>query len=181
MLSRTASSAETPGGGSVAAIAGALGLGLVQMAIAVTDQPALDSHRARAEGLVAAIVPAADDDVAVFTALMAAYRLPRADDAATAERAHAIEAASVAATEGPLDLVALLVDALVLAAEVEPLVKRGIVSDVLAGRDLLSGAARAALRTADVNLAALERVGSSAAGRLRARRQALVAAVAEAA
>ncbi|WAC66079.1 cyclodeaminase/cyclohydrolase family protein [Agrococcus sp. SL85] len=181
LLRRTASAAPTPGGGSVAAISGAFGVGLVLMAIAVTDDAALDAHRARGEAILERVVPAADADVVDFRAVMAAYGLPRGDEAERAARTAAIQAASVDATGTPLALVEALVDALRLAAEVEPLVKRSIVSDVHAGADLVAGAARAAVRTADINLVALERGDAPAAAGLRARRDALVAALEEAA
>lgn len=175
LLGRTASAEPTPGGGSVAAIAGALGVGLMQMAIAVTGDPSLDDHAARLAALRDAVVPAADGDVADFTALMAAYRLPRADDAAKPARATAIEQASIAATERPLGLVGTLADAAALSRELEHLVKPGVASDVLAGRDLVLGAARAGIRTADINIAQLDRLGAPAAAELRARRNALIA------
>ena len=56
-----------------------------------------------------------------------------------------------------------------------------VVSDVLAGRDVIAGAARAALRTADINLAQLERLSSPAAPGLRARREELAQSVEDAA
>jgi hypothetical protein len=60
-------------------------------------------------------------------------------------------------------------------------VKRGIVSDVLAGRDLVVGSARAAIRTADINLGQLDRLGSDRGPALRERRDALVQRLEEAA
>ena len=177
LLARTASADPTPGGGSIAAISGAFGLALVQMALAVTDDPELADHQRRADDLRAAVVPAVDGDVDDFAALMAAYRLPRTDDAERAARLEAVEKAGIAATKRPLDLVSRFVEALTLATEVEPLVKRSIVSDVRAGRDLLVGASRAAVRTADTNLEALDRSGSPQAQPLRARRDALVRAM----
>jgi formiminotetrahydrofolate cyclodeaminase len=103
--------------------------------------------------------------------------MPEQDDAERDERDAAVEAALRAATEVPLELVATLVDALRLAAEVEPLVKPELVSDVLAGADILRGAARAALRAVDLDLDALESTGSRDAQHLRARRDELVAAL----
>ncbi|MFC4243431.1 cyclodeaminase/cyclohydrolase family protein [Gryllotalpicola reticulitermitis] len=175
LLSRTASADPTPGGGSVAAIAGALGIGLMQMALAVTADPALDEQARRFAELRDAVVPAADGDVADFTELMAAYRLPRGDDAERETRAAAIEHASIAATERPLGLVGTLADAVALSREVEHLVKPGVASDVLAGRDLALGAARAGIRTADINIAQLDRLGAAATTALRARRNTLIA------
>ncbi|MFT4235388.1 MAG: cyclodeaminase/cyclohydrolase family protein [Microbacterium sp.] len=175
LLKRTASPDPTPGGGSIAAVSGALGAGLVLMALRVTDDPALTEQVHRGERLLDAIAPAADGDVRDFETLMAAYRMPKDDP----ERASAIESSGVAATERPLDLAETLLEVIALADAVEPLVKRSIVSDVLAGRDLARGAAAAAIRTADINLASLERASSPAAPALRARREAILTALQE--
>lgn len=179
LLSRTASADPTPGGGSIAAVTGAFGVGLLQMAVAVTDDSALDYCRLRLESLQELILPAADGDVQDFEALMSAFRLPRSDDAQRESRSRAVERTSIAATEGPLALAATLADALALSRELEPLVKQTIVSDVLAARDLIVGAARAAVRTADINLATLDRASSPAASELRTRRNAIVATLEE--
>lgn len=175
LLRRTASADPTPGGGSVAAIAGALGVGLMQMAVAVTDDPALERYGSRLAELQEAIVPAADGDVCDFAAVLAAYRLPRGDEAQRESRSREIERASIAATERPLALAETFVDAVDLSRRLEPLVKPSITSDVLAGRDVVLGAARAAVRTADINIDQLDRLSSPAATELQARRDALVA------
>ena len=47
LLARTTSADPTPGGGSIAAVTGALGVGLMQMALAVTGDPARAEHVAR--------------------------------------------------------------------------------------------------------------------------------------
>ena len=177
LLTATASSAPTPGGGSVASVCGAFGIGLVQTAVAVTADDALTERAERLGALRSAVESAADGDVADFTVLMAAYGLPRKTDEERAARDRAIETASIAATERPLSLVAALVEAVNESRELESLVKPGIVSDVLAGRDLVLGAARAAVRTADINIDQLERLGSTAAPKLREQRDALVAQI----
>lgn len=173
LLDRTASSAPTPGGGSIAAVTGALGLGLVIMALEVTADPALDEPLAEARQVLTEVTRGADADVADFGALMAAYGMPK--DAAG--RAEAITAATLTATRSPLSLVAGCVRGIELADRVEPLVKRDIRSDVIAGRDILRGAVGAALGTVDINLRALERASSPEAPELRARRDALAAAL----
>jgi formiminotetrahydrofolate cyclodeaminase len=182
LLRRTSSADPTPGGGAIAAVTAAFGVGLVQMAIAVTVQrppgsagapAALANELRRAGELQARMVEAADADVAQFDALMSAYRLPRDSDEQRLVRQGAIDAATVTATHGPLGLAELAIAAVALGAEVEALVKPTIVSDVHAGCDLLRGAALAALRTADINLAALEERGHPEAPALRERRDAL--------
>lgn len=177
LLTATASSAPTPGGGSVASVCGAFGIGLMQMAVAVTADDALAERAERLVALRSTVESAADGDVADFTVLMAAYGLPRKTDEERAARDRAIETASIAATERPLSLVAALVEAVNESRELESLVKPGIVSDVLAGRDLALGAARAAVRTADINIDQLERLGSTAAPQLREQRDSLVAQI----
>lgn len=171
LLDRTASSDPTPGGGSIAAVTGALGLGLVIMALEVTADHALDEQLAEARQVLTDVSRGADADVADFGALMAAYGMPK--DAAG--RAEAITAATLTATRSPLALVEGCVRGITLADRVEPLVKRDIRSDVIAGRDILRGAVGAALGTVDINLRALERAGSPEAPELRARRDALAA------
>lgn len=176
LLRRTASREPTPGNGSIAAVTGALGIGLVLMAARISDGDA--GLVERGEAILSRAVAAADRDVAAFGAVMDARGMPEDDAAARRARASAVEHATVAATEGPLDLAATLVDALALAAEAEPIVKPALVSDVLAGADLIGAAARAALRAADLNLEVLEGEESPAAAALRTRRDALAAALA---
>lgn len=171
LLMRTSSSDPTPGGGSIAAITGALGVGLMRMAVAITGGDALDRSAARLAALQERIADLADSDVRDFESLLAAYRLPSADDGARRQRNEAIQAAGITATEGPLALVEALGEALELSHRMEPTVKADVVSDVLAGRDIAAGAARAALHTADLNLEQLERLSAPRAAELRKRRE----------
>lgn len=177
LLDRTASADPTPGGGSIAALSGAFGIGLVLMALAVTDDPTLSEPAARGRSLLERVRAAADADVRVYAALTAAYQLPRTDDRERAARSAAIEQATVTATDQPVELLEALAEARLLADRVEPRVKTTIVSDVAAGRDLVLGAARACEHTVDINLAALDRRGSAAAADLRNRKDAAVAAL----
>jgi methenyltetrahydrofolate cyclohydrolase len=184
LLHRTSSADPTPGGGAIAAVTAAFGLGLVQMAITISagdaptdDVTQLSAAHSRARELQAVVVEAADRDVAEFDALMAAYRMPREDDDARSARSRAIDEATVTATHGPLSLAEAAIAATELADQIEPLVKSTIVSDVQAGRDLLRGAVLAALRTADINLVGLEERGHPEAVGLRQRRDALHRAV----
>ena len=174
LLQRVSSDAPTPGSGTAAAAAGALGVALLRKAIVITGGSAA-SLDPRAASILDAARAAADADVAAFGALMDARGMPEGDEVERAERDDAVALALREATEGPLALVATLVEALRLAEEAHPLVKHELESDVLAGADLVRGAARAALRAVDLDLEALERSGAQDAERLRARRDELVA------
>ena len=158
LLERTASAAPTPGGGSVAALAGAFGAGLVAMAIEVTrgrNASVLTDEREALAALIAGLRGAADEDREVFEAYMAALRLPKASDDERARRTEAKTQAARRATEAPLAAAARMRDALRLAEAVRGQVKKSVVSDVDAGADLLRGAVHAALRNVDINLPAL--------------------------
>jgi methenyltetrahydrofolate cyclohydrolase len=185
LLQRASSTDPTPGGGAIAAVAAAFGMSLVRMAIGVTisagDSAAgyaaqLAGAQSRARELQAGFVEAADRDVAEFDALMAGYRMPRDTDDERERRSRAIDEATLTATRGPLGLAEASVVGIALVDEIEPSIKATIVSDAQAGRDLLRGAALAALRTADINLTALEERGHFEATGLRERRDAVLRA-----
>ena len=187
LLRRASSADPTPGGGAIAAVAAAFGLGLVRMAIEVTLSAAagpagnlakLADAQDRAGALQARVVAATDRDATDFDALLAAYRMPQNTDAERATRSRALDEATVTATHGPLSLAETSLEAIALVDEVELLVRETIVSDAQAGRDLLRGAALAALRTADINLAVLEQRGHHEARALRRRRDEVMRAVA---
>src|SRR4029077_19060452 len=97
-LEQLAGSAPTPGGGSAAAIMGAMGAALVSMVCNVTtgkkgyDAVAaeLNAVRDEAEQLRARLTAMIADDIAAFDGLMAAYRLPKASDEEKSRRAEAI-------------------------------------------------------------------------------------------
>lgn len=181
LLRRASSTDPTPGGGSVAALTAAFGFGLVQMAIGVTlsgpdaaagERARLPEAQARMRELQSKVVQAVDRDVVEFDALMAGYRMPRESEAERATRRRVIDDATVTATIGPLGLAGAAIDGIRLVNEIEPLIKRSIVSDAQAGRDLLRGAALAALRTVDINLVTLEAGAHREAPALRRRRDA---------
>jgi formiminotetrahydrofolate cyclodeaminase len=182
LLLRTASADPTPGGGAIAAVVAAFGVGLVQMALRVTlagtsgtATAELKQADTRAGQLRELFTRAAEEDTRAFDALMEAYRMPRESEADQAARHAAIGAATLSATRTPLALARAVADAVALADAVAPLVKASITSDVLAGRDLLRGAGLAALRTAEINLPALAASGQAEAVELRAEHGSLLA------
>ncbi len=99
-----------PGGGSVAALAGALGAGLGAMVANLTvAKPALaavhdelEQVAMRCQELKDALLRAMDDDARAFDAVLAAMRMPKGNAEASAERERAIQAAYRRAAEIPL-------------------------------------------------------------------------------
>jgi methenyltetrahydrofolate cyclohydrolase len=161
-LSATASAQPTPGGGSVACVTAAYGLGLVIMALEISRKrkdvarPAeIDELIAEARPLLDLIAAAADADIAAFRDYMAALRLPKETGEQKRRRSTAMQEAVVRATESPLAAARLMVGALQLATRALPLTHAHVVSDVAAGAGLLDGALTAVLLNVDINLPGL--------------------------
>lgn len=144
-----------PGGGASAALHAAQAAALVAMVARYTDGPKYAEHaelvhkiRDTADQLRGEALDLAEDDVAAFTAVTEAYRLPKGDERLAAERTIAIEAATLGAARPPEALVQLVSRILTLAEDLLPIGNRNVISDVAAAAE----AARAAATTARVNI-----------------------------
>ena len=159
-LRRTGSAAPTPGGGSVAAVSGALASALVAMVARLTDQKKgyesawqmAAAAGQRADQLTAQLQAAAVEDVRSFEAYMAALRLPKQSTEQKQARAPALAAATRRAIAAPLAIAAACAETLTLAASLAPVANRHAVSDIGAATHLAVAAAAAALLTAEINL-----------------------------
>ncbi len=155
-LGELASSAPTPGGGSAAALVGAVGAALLAMVGNLTagkkGYEAVDRSMrdlvAESDRLRGELARLADEDVRVFGEVMAAYRMPRGDDAERAARRDAIQSALLDATEAPLKLARVCAEVIDLAATAAEEGNSNVVSD--AGVGVV--AAHAALRAAALNV-----------------------------
>jgi formiminotetrahydrofolate cyclodeaminase len=155
-LDELASGAPTPGGGSAAAIMGAMGAALVSMVCNVTlgkkGYEAVESEmravRDETEKLRLRLTAMVADDVAAFDGLMAAYRLPKASEEDKSRRAEAIQFNLRAATETPLACARACAQVVALSRRAGELGFAGVVSD--AGVGVL--AANTALRSAALNV-----------------------------
>src|SRR5688572_28195585 len=111
LLDALSSSEPTPGGGTAAAIAGAMGAALLVMVTGLAksrnntdeEKAALGKARAVLQPLTTDLTRLADADSDSFNAVMAAYRLPKATDEEKAARSRAIQGALRGATIVPLD------------------------------------------------------------------------------
>jgi formiminotetrahydrofolate cyclodeaminase len=155
-LDDLASAAPTPGGGSAAAVIGAMGAALISMVCNVTlgkkgqdaVAPAMQAVRDESEGLRARLTSMVADDVAAFDALMAAYRLPKGSEDEKSRRAEAIQTTLRAATETPLACARACSEVVALSRRAAEHGFSGVVSD--AGVGVL--AANSALRSAALNV-----------------------------
>ncbi|MDE0023320.1 MAG: cyclodeaminase/cyclohydrolase family protein [Spirochaetaceae bacterium] len=159
-LARTASATPTPGGGSVAAVAGALASALVAMVARLTDRKKgyeqawelAGESVDRADRLTADLQAGALEDVRSFEAYMAALRLPKGSPAERQARRAALAEATRRATAAPLAIAAACAEILNVAERLAPVANRHAVSDIGAAAHLAAAAAGAALLTAEINL-----------------------------
>jgi methenyltetrahydrofolate cyclohydrolase len=155
-LDRLASGDPTPGGGSAAAIIGAMGAALVSMVCNVSfgkkgyeaAEPELRSLLVRSEELRKRLTAMVAEDIAAFGSLMAAYKLPKASDEEKSRRADTIQASLERATEVPLQCARACSEVVDMARRAADLGYKHVISDVGVG----VAAADAALRSAALNV-----------------------------
>jgi methenyltetrahydrofolate cyclohydrolase len=145
-LASVAERTPAPGGGAAAGVACALGAALTEMAARFAG---LEDAAARAAALRAEGLALADADLSAYAPVLEALRLP-ADDP---ERAEALRAAQSAAADVPLAIAEAASAVAVLARELAAAGKPSLRGDALAGADIAAGAARAAARLVEINLA----------------------------
>ncbi|MCC6627392.1 MAG: glutamate formimidoyltransferase [Chloroflexi bacterium] len=162
-LEALASAAPTPGGGSAAALAGALAAALGEMVAnltvgqekfaAVEDrvQTALTELTHARRQLTAAMA----EDAAAFDAYMAARRLPRATPEERAARAAAVQTATLVAAQAPLRVARQCLALLPWLDTVAEYGNPNVASDAGAGAILSDAAVRASALNVRVNLLGL--------------------------
>ena len=110
-LDELAGGNPTPGGGSAAAVMGAMGAALVSMVCNVTigkkgcegSAAEMKSVLADSERLRRRLTSMVAEDIAAFDSIMAAYKLPKATEEEKSSRAAAIQEGLQRATETPLE------------------------------------------------------------------------------
>lgn len=167
LLAAFRSPSPTPGGGSAAALAGAVGASLLAMVAnlpkARTDDEAdcarLSEAGARCTELADTLAALVDRDAEAYDGVMAAFKLPKATDEEKAARSARIQEATRAATETPLDVMRACHAALGQAALVARLGNPNASSDVRVAIELLGAAVRGARFNVEINLGSLKDAG----------------------
>ena len=160
LLEALASPNPTPGGGTAAAIAGAMGTSLLIMVTGLAksrnntddEKAALASARDALTPLTAQLTDLADADSRAFDQVMAAYRLPKNSDDEKAARTQAIQGALQGATTVPLETLRACSDALAHAGAVAAHGNRSAASDAGVAVALLQAAANGARANVQINL-----------------------------
>ena len=155
-LDQLASKASTPGGGSAAAIMGAMGAALVSMVANLTVgkqkyqdvEEEMQGFLEQSEDMRSRLTGMIQADIDVFDKVMAAYGMARETEEEKAARSAAIQAALKEATDVPLACAQLCADVIELCRPVAEKGNLNVISD--AGVAVL--AAHAALRSAALNV-----------------------------
>lgn len=163
-LGALASSAPTPGGGSVAAFSGAMAAGLVSMVCSLTIgkkqfadiEDEVRGIQDRAEGLRRELQSLAQEDIDIFGRLSAAYKLPRTTEADAASRQAAIQKVTRLAAEVPLRTAQAAAAVIPLCTSLASRCARLIVSDIGVAALLARTTVQSAILNVEINLAGLE-------------------------
>jgi glutamate formiminotransferase/formiminotetrahydrofolate cyclodeaminase len=179
----------TPGGGSVAAFAGALAASLGQMVAGLSRKK--KSQAAFADQLSEALAEfrtaskefaeAIDRDAASFDAVMAAHKLPNTTPDELTRRQTEIRQALLVAAEVPLHVARKAVVTYERLGQLEGLSSASMLSDVHVGRLMAVAAVRGALENVAINLESMMEAGADAniVAKLRSDAAALEARVSE--
>ena len=157
LLAAFRSSEPTPGGGSAAALVGAVGASLLAMvaglpkpqATADDDVESLRRAGERCTDLALQLERLVNKDTEAYDLVVGAYRMPKATDEEKAARSAGIQAALKAATEAPLDVMRRCAEALPMAEPIGRMGNANASSDVQVAIGLL----RAGLAGAEANVA----------------------------
>ncbi len=163
-LEALASDAPTPGGGAVAAIAGATGAALISMVCRLTiDKKNYEETWGRMREIVAdadaarrTFLELADRDAAAFDEVMASFRMPKDTDQQKAARAEAIQGAYETAAMAPLEVARRASALMGLATEVTEAGNVNAASDGSSAARMLSAAVHCAIYNVEINAAGLK-------------------------
>ena len=153
-----------PGGGSAAALAGTVGVSLLLMVAGLpktkTGAPEETADLAEASSrlhpLRDALLDLVDRDSDAYRQVLAAFRLPKISEMEKTTRTEAIDRATRAAIDAPLDVMRLCQQALRGAVIVASNGSRKTASDVGVAVELLGAALRGARLNVEINLAGLD-------------------------
>jgi glutamate formiminotransferase len=176
VLRAVAEPTPTPGGGSCAALAGALAAGLGEMVAKLSASkkslaehgPALNQQAEELVALRTQLQSAIDRDAASFNAVLAAFRLPKGSEEEKRARQETIERATQRATTVPLEVGEAATAVLEHLTRLGSISSPTMASDLNTGIHLAVAALRGALENVKINLDSIEDEGFRQQARIRA-------------
>ena len=175
LLDAVAAPTPTPGGGSVAALAGALAASLGQMVAGLARKKkshaehvnALSAAVAKLDGVAKALAAAMDRDAAAYDAVLAAFRLAKTTPEEEARREAAIAEALRGAAEVPMEVAETAASLYERLGQLEAITPASMKSDLQVARMMAVAAAHGALANVEINLESLSDAAFLAAMRSR--------------
>jgi formiminotetrahydrofolate cyclodeaminase len=160
LVERLATSDPVPGGGSAAALAGAMGAALVRMVVELSmGRPAAEGHDdalaeigAAAGAWQSELLDLAERDAGAYDAVVRARRLPRGTEHDRQARDVQVAAAVREATRVPLTTARVAGEVLTLTERLAPIGNRIAISDVGVAALLAVTALRGAALNVEINL-----------------------------
>lgn len=160
ILAVSASDSPTPGGGSVSAMVGALGVSMAAMVGNLTvGKPKYVEVEAeameltgRAYYIMARLEQLMAADIAAFDKFMDTYRMPRNTDEEKAKREEAAQKALKAATNVPVKTAGILLEALSITEKLARIGNKTAVSDAGVAAYVCEAALHAVLLNVDINV-----------------------------
>ena len=175
-----ASDAPAPGGGSTAALAGALGAALTAMVCRLTEgrkkyeeyEAYVQEVKEKATQLQAKFIDVMDRDTEAFMVISNAYGMPKSTDEEKAARSAAIQAGLVKSTETPMEMMELSAETIELTESLLGKFNTASASDLGVGALTLRTAVQGAWLNVLINIGSLK--DKELAENYRAKGQALV-------
>jgi formiminotetrahydrofolate cyclodeaminase len=163
-IDETASGNPTPGGGSIAALSGALGTALTSMVCNLTIgrkkyaevQKTMEDILRQSENLRDSFARLVDEDAEVFNTVMNALNLPKETEEEKTKRSAAVQHATKNATEIPLRVMQLCEQALILTQTAAQKGNVNSISDAGVAALLLRAACSGAKLNVQINLGSIK-------------------------
>lgn len=164
-LRKLASEEPVPGGGSVSAMAGALGAALIVMYSKIgglrkgasgDDQDVLQKTSTEASSYQQKLTRLITEDSLAYSEVMQAFKLPKTTEEEIRVRQQAIQRAFQKAVEMPIQILTACTECLYLVAEVAILGNPSAFSDLKVAEYLCQAGARGALENIDINLPSIK-------------------------
>ncbi len=153
-----------PGGGSVVALVGALGAGLLSMVSNFTlgkekykqSEEEIKNILNRSEDLRKRLIELVDEDIRAYGEVSSAYKLPRTTEKEKEVRSQAIKEACKDALTVPMEVARYCCRGLEIASRLVDIGNVGLVSDVGVAAGLLEAALKGAEFNVKINLKVIE-------------------------
>ena len=162
-LEKAASRSPAPGGGCVAALAGALGASMASMSASFTiGKKGYESASEEAGDILSASASAvkklsalAEADIASYEKVSAAYKLPAGTDELKKEKQAEIRESLLEAMRVPFETAGQCLDIMKRLVRLAEIGNKNLISDVGVAAYLLSAAVKSAALNVEINLKAL--------------------------